>query len=144
MGFVDAMWRRREQPASDMLGNGAQPLVADLLPVLICDVGADVAHDVADSEKVAGLVTDGLQSVEQAVEVPMAVDLELVEQFASFFDTGLSLVSFAQLSPLAVINTRLACMSPTGMGRTANHSFSAVTVSGHRGQRRAIPVLGLA
>src|SRR5262245_32777352 len=58
-------------------------------------------------------------------------------------DSGWSLTVPAQLPPYLVTNTSPASLSSFGVGRLASASQIAATVSGHSGQRRAMPVFGL-
>jgi len=68
-----------------VLDHSPQPIITDPLAVDAGHVVACVAHDGIDGHLVAGLTADGFERAPKAVEVPIAVDTERVQQLASFF-----------------------------------------------------------
>jgi len=91
-----------------MLGNRPQAFVAYALAVDVGDILIHrMAHNLANSNKIPRVVADGLKRMSQRVELPMAANLDLVEQFSHFLGDGLSGPVFFQLPPIDRCSARL-------------------------------------
>jgi hypothetical protein len=74
-----------EEPGADVLGHFAQSFVGDALAVNVRDVIAPgVPHNATNRQEVARLVADRLEGVAKAVEIPVAIDAQRVEQLPYF------------------------------------------------------------